>query len=106
MKDRDKSKAHGAAGDAESIVELTPDMELSEDSDVKIIDLTNAIDGPADIPAVSPPAAKSAAGKVPEVEKATSPAPAGQDAPDAIEQEVDAAFDAVLARGSDPPRMD
>ena len=57
MEDRDKSKAHGAAGNAESIVELTPDMELSEERDIKIIDLTDAIDGPVESPVISRPAA-------------------------------------------------
>ncbi len=97
MKDRDKPKPHGAAGDAESIVELTPDMEMSEGSEVKIIDLTDAIDGPADIPAVAPPAETA-----PQVEKTTLPEPGGQDAPDAIEQAVDAAFDAVQAPIQEP----
>ncbi len=106
MKDRDKSEAPGAAGDAESIVELTPDMELGGDSEVKIIDLTDAIDGPADIPAVSPPAATPTAETIPVIEETPSPASIGQDTPDAIEQEVDAAFDAVQEPIQEPVSED
>ncbi len=97
MEDRNKPKAHKAAGDAESIVELTSDMELPEDSDVRIIDLTDAIDGPVDVAVTTPPAVTSPTEKLPETEATAPPTPTGQVTPNFIEQEVDAAFDAVQA---------
>jgi len=110
MEDRDKPKAHRAASDAESIVELTLDMELPEDSSVRIIDLTDAIDGPVDVPVTAAPAVASPADTIPATEATVPPAPTEQEAPDVmeqetpdvIEQEVDAAFDAVQAPVQEP----
>lgn len=101
MEDRNKSKAGDVTGDKESIVELTPDMELPEDADVKIIDLTDAIDGPADIPET--PAAAQSTADTPAEEEVTESQSAGHvDDATSIEQEVDAAFDAVQAPNQQP----
>jgi hypothetical protein len=118
MEDRDKPKAHKAAGDTESIVELTLDMKLPEESDVRIIDLTDAIDGPLDVPVTAPPTVSPSAETIPTIKATAPPAPSEQEIPhvieqqapdameqaipDVIEQEVDAAFDAVQAPVQEP----
>ena len=118
MEDRDKPKAHKAAGDTESIVELTLDMELPEESDVRIIDLTDAIDGPLGVPVAAPSTESPSAETIPTIKATAPPAPSEQEIPhvieqqapdameqaipDVIEQEVDAAFDAVQAPVQEP----
>ena len=57
MEDREKSKATKP----ENIVELTPDMELTDESQVEVIDLTDIVDGPDEIPAFASPVSETPA---------------------------------------------
>lgn len=87
MEDRDKSKA----AKAEDIVDLTPDMELTDGSQVDIIDLTDIVDSPDEVP----PPASAATEEPPESEQKAHQSRGGSSFSSAIEQEVEAAFDFV-----------
>ncbi len=103
MKDREKPEARKAAGDAERIVELTSDMALSKGSDVRIIDLTDAIDGPSEVPAAGP-SAPTVPDDITAESESTLYAPSpDQESPEDIELAVDAAFDAVQAPIEEEP---
>jgi hypothetical protein len=87
MEDRDKSKATKS----DSIVDLTPDMEVTDAAQVDIIDLTDIVDGPDDIPPSASPAEKTPT----ETEPPAAPSSSGSAVSSSIEQEVEAAFDFV-----------
>jgi hypothetical protein len=89
MEDRDKSKTTNS----EDIVELTPDMVVPDESQVDIVDLTDVVDGPDEI---APPAAPVEEPS-PAAGKPDSRPSAGSGLPNAIEQEVEAAFDFVAS---------
>ena len=102
MEDRNKSKARTTDDEAERIVDLTPDMEVPEQSAVKIIDLTDAIDGPVESGAIDP--SPSAAETLPDEPVVAPPEPepvpassSREQTPDMIEREVGIAFDAMQA---------
>jgi hypothetical protein len=87
MKDRDMSKAHRA----DSIIELTPDMEQADDSLIDIIELTDIVDSPEGTVPPAPPVSEP-----PPVIGKTSPKPLYSNAIfSAIERQVEAAFDYV-----------
>jgi hypothetical protein len=85
MEDREKTRT----AKSESIVELTPDMEVTDGSQVDIIDLTDIVDGPDEIPPSAAPGAETK----PEAGPAASST--GHAISSAIENEVEAAFDFV-----------
>ena len=87
MEDREKSKATKP----ENIVELTPDMEVTDESQVEVIDLTDIVDGPDEIPAFASPVSETPA----EAKRPVSRPPTGSIYSSVIEQEVEAAFDFV-----------
>ncbi len=95
MEDHNKSKVRAASGDAESIVELTPGMELPDQTNIRIIDLTDAVDNPSGFPASSPEIDPSVTEPTSGTEKTLPNPPDDEIPPGNIEQEVDAAFDAV-----------
>ena len=83
MEDREKTRS----AKSESIVELTPDMEVTDESQVDIIDLTDIVDGPGEVPTPATPATET---QVPASRPST-----GRGISSAIENEVEAAFDFV-----------
>ena len=87
MEDRDKSKT----AKAEDIIDLTLDMELTDESEVDIIDLTDIVDGPDEVP----PPATAVIENPPASEQKTGQPSGGGTFSTAIEQEVEAAFDFV-----------
>ena len=94
MEDNTKSKDQAGSTDAETprIVELTPDMEIATNAGGKVIELTEALDGTADLetedPALTPPQPSPQTPDKPmavETESRTSD----------IEKEIDLAFESV-----------
>jgi hypothetical protein len=95
MKDRDMSKAPKA----DSIVELTPDMEQADDSQIDIIDLTDIVDSPEGTVPPAPPVSEPP----PEISKTSPKPPASNAIFSAIERQVEVAFDYVQSPISEPP---
>jgi hypothetical protein len=89
MEDREKSKAT----ESENIIDLTPDMEVTEESRIEIIDLTDIVDGPDEIPSIAAPVDETP----PAAEKPAFRPPRGSALSSAIEQQVEAAFDFVAS---------
>lgn len=89
MEDREKSKATKS----ENIIDLTPDMEVTDESRIEIIDLTEIVDGPDEIPSIAAPVEETPAA----AEKPASRPPGGSAISSAIEQQVEAAFDFVAS---------
>jgi hypothetical protein len=87
MEDREKSKAIKA----DDIIDLTADMELTDESEAEIIDLTDIVDGPDEI---APPVTPAIETPPNTVQPAPQPA-RGSGFSSAIEDEVEAAFDFV-----------
>jgi hypothetical protein len=87
MEDRDKSEA----ANAENIVELTPDMEVTNEFQIDIIELTDIVDGPDEVEPLASPVTET----LPEIDQKPSQPPRGSAFSSAIEQEVEAAFDYV-----------
>jgi hypothetical protein len=108
MEERNKLKARSANDDVQDIVELTPDMEVPDQSAIQIIDLTDALDGPEPgrtlDPAPSVSGAQQSASAVPIEEAQTAAPPVQSESISDIELEVDAAFDAVQAPIEDEPK--
>ena len=103
MEDRDKSKGTKS----ESIVDLTPDMEVTDASQIEIIDLTNIVDGPDEIPPSGVPVEETPTASEPPASRPFS----GNTVSSAIEKEVEAAFDFVQspiseATQEEPPQSD
>jgi len=98
MEDRDKSKATKS----DSIVDLTPEMEVSDASQIDIIDLTDVVDGPDDIP----PAASPVEEPPTETEPPAAPSSPRSTVSSAIEQEVEAAFDFVQSPIMETPPVE
>lgn len=93
MEERTNAKEEPRTADESGIVELTPEMVLTDQSQVQIIELTNTVDSPetesSHVPSVEQPI--EAAAPPEHVDKA--PAPPSE--PSDIEQQVDAAFEAA-----------
>lgn len=89
MEDREKSKGTKS----ENIIDLTPDMEVTDESGIEIIDLTEIIDGPDEIPSIAAPVEEAP----PATGKPASRPPGGNAISSAIEQEVEVAFDFVAS---------
>jgi hypothetical protein len=103
MEDRDKSKGTKS----ESIVDLTPDMEVTDASQIEIIDLTDIVDGPDEIPPSGVPVEETPTASEPPASRPFS----GNTVSSAIEKEVEAAFDFVQspiseATQEEPPQSD
>lgn len=118
MKERTNAKTDSPATGETGVVELTPDMAVVDPSQIKIIELTDALDSPDASPPTQPqaPPAVELTESVTDMDAAVTPAaepdmikeealesvePAAHsdaaatpaDGPDKIEKEVDAAFD-------------
>ncbi len=93
MEERTNAKKAPRTADESGIVELTPEMALADQSQVHIIELTNAIDTPetASPRVTSTEQPVEAADAPKDVDKAPPP----PSEPSDIEQEVDAAFEAA-----------
>jgi hypothetical protein len=87
MEDRDKPKAT----EADNIIDLTADMELTDASQAEIIDLTDIVDGPDEIAPLAAPIIETP----PKTVQPPRQPPRGSAFSSAIEQEVAAAFDFV-----------
>ncbi len=98
MKDRTKANTSTSAGDDGNVVELTPDMALQDQAQQKIINLTRSL-GQQESETAPETVSRKPVAEAPTPKKA--PSPPEQDASQSmqthtgIEQEVDAAFDAV-----------
>ena len=97
MEDHNQSWKKSKSADKESIVELSKDMESPDQTKHKIIDLTLEMDGSED-KAQAKPAKEMIQEKLsdtPEPAEEKSPAAIINETTDSVEEEVDAAFDAV-----------
>ena len=104
MEERNNLKARGLNHDTQDILELTPDMEVPDQSAIEIIDLTDALDGPEPVqPSDSSLSTDDAPAPVEEAQTAASPIQT--EAISDIEQQVNAAFDAVQAPIEDEPEV-
>ena len=107
MEERNNLKARGANDDTQGIVELTPDMEVPDQSAIRIIDLTDALDGPEPGQTLNPSSSVSdghqSASTAAIEEAQAKAAPVQAETINGIELEVDAAFDAVQAPIEDEP---
>ena len=102
MEEHNKSNAQLKNDTEPKVIDLTPEMELPDQDNSDIIDLTKAIDSPDALtaPKLSVPASEN------DIDAQPAPEPAPSQAPDDrmhIEQEVDAAFDAVQAPEDELP---
>jgi hypothetical protein len=108
MEERNNLKARSANDDTQGIVELTPDMEVPDQSAIQIIDLTDALDGPEPgqtlDPSLSVSDEQQSASEALIEEAQTKAAPVQSETINDIELEVDAAFDAVQAPFEDEPK--
>ena len=97
MEDHNQSWKKSKSADKESIVELSKDMESPDQTKHKIIDLTLEMDSSED-KAQAKPAKEMIQEKLsdtPEPAEEKSPAAMVNETTDSVEEEVDAAFDAV-----------
>ena len=96
MEDHTKSNAQLKDHTEQKIFDLTPEMELPNQDDIDIIDLTNVIDG-AETPAKARPEPLFT-NEDPEMPSAPEPPEApGPDTRQPIDAEVDVAFDNIQA---------